>query len=98
MLFSVRLARTAFWTLCACAYTMALWCTLVLVSDLRLLSFDPVIHDWLKEADFTSFLCLIASLAMGPFIVHFRRSRLYVCAGLGVWCFHLLWFFAFPVF
>ncbi len=98
MLLSPRLARVAFWTLCACAYTLAVWCTLVLAFDLRLLPFLPVYHSWPREADFTSTLCLIVSVALVPFAVYFRRLRLYVWAGLGVWGFQVLWFFAFPVF
>ena len=93
-----RFARTAFWTLCVCAYTLAVWCTLVLAFDLHFLSFAPVIHSWPKEADFTSFLSLLVSVALVPFVIYFRRSRLYVWAGLGIWSFQILWFFAFPVF
>ena len=93
-----RFVRVAFWTLCACAYILAVWCTAVLLFDIHLLPFAPVIHDWPKEADFTSALCFLASVALVPFVVYLRRSRLCVWVGLGVWGFQVLWFFAFPVF
>lgn len=96
----IRLARTAFWTLCVCAYVLAVWCTLVLLFGFQLLPFnrDYVVLSWPKEADFTQALCWVTTLAMLPFIIFFWRSPRYVCAGLGVLCFHILWFFAFAVF
>ena len=94
-----RLARVTFWTLCISAYTLAIWCTLVLLFGWQFLPFTPpIVRGWPKEADFTSLLCLLVSLALIPFVVFFRRSSLCVWAGLGIWFFHILWFFAFPVF
>jgi hypothetical protein len=94
---SFRLARAAYWTLCICAYALALWCTAVLLFDVHLLPFETVIHTWSKEADFTFELSLIASVALTPLIYYFRQSKAYVRWGLGVWGFQLL-FFAFPVY
>jgi hypothetical protein len=95
---TLRLARAAFWTLCVCAYALALWCTLVLQFDMHLLPFNPVIHSWPKEADFTSELCVLTSLALIPFLIHFQYSRTCVIFGLGIWYFQLFWFFAYPVY
>lgn len=94
-----RLARVTFWTLCACGYTLAVWCTLILIFGWQLLPFTPLVaRGWPKEAEFASLLCLLVSLALIPFVVIFRRSRLYTWVGLSIWFSQLLWFFAFPVF
>ena len=95
-----RVARTAFWTLCICAYTFAVWCTLVLLFGFQLLPFnhDYILVGWSKEADFTQAMCWIVSIALLPFVIYFQRSLRYVAAGLGVWCFHVLWFFVFAVY
>ena len=98
MSFSHRLVRTAFWTLCVCAYSFGIWCTLALVFDLRLLHFEfdfynHAFGNWPKEAYFTSSVYEITSLAMIPFIICLRRSRPIIVLGLGVWLFEAIWFF-----
>lgn len=88
-----RIARTAFWTLCICAYTLALWCVVALLTGIHWLPFDNagyiVFAGWTKDALFTYSLCFIVSVAMLPFMF-FWRSRRIVLWGLGIWCFHFL--------
>ena len=74
-----RSARTAFWTLCVCAYFLAVWCVVTLLSGVHLLPFDndgyAVYGGWTKDALFTEGLCLIVSIALLPFMFFFWRSR-----------------------
>ena len=96
-----RIALTIFWTLCVCAYVLGVWCTSVLIFGVQLLPFNQdyiIFGGWTKEADFTQELCQFVTLALVPFIIYFWRSPRRVCAGLGVWCFHILWFFVFAVY
>jgi hypothetical protein len=93
----INTARTAFWTLCVCAYSLGIWCTLALCFDLRLLHFEFDLYagafgNWPKEAYFTSFMYEITSLAMIPFVIFLRRSRSIAVLGLGVWLFEVYWF------
>ena len=89
-----RVARTAFWTLCVCAYTLALWCTLALLTGVHLLPFDnagyAVYGGWTKDALFTESVSLIASVALLPFAFFFWRSRRVLFWSSGIWCFHIL--------
>lgn len=94
----INLARTAFWTLCVCAYSFAIWCMLALVFDLRLLHFEfdfynHAFGNWPKESYFAADMYEITSLAMMPFIIYLRRSWLVIVFGLGVWLFEVFWFF-----
>ena len=90
-----RLARTAFWTLCVCAYALEVWHIIALLFGIQQLPFDNagyiVFAGRTKDVIFTGELCLIVSIALLPFVFFFRRSRRIVLWGLGIWCIHILW-------
>ena len=89
-----RVARTAFWTLCVCACTLAVWCSVALLTGIQLLPFDDagyiVFAGWTKDALFTYSLCVIVGVALLPFVFFFWRSLRIVLWDLEIWCFHFL--------
>ena len=94
----INVARTAFWTLCVCAYSFGIWCTPALVFDLRLLHFEfdfynHAFANWPKESYFAAAMYEITSLAMIPFIICLWRSLPVVVFGLGVWFFEVFWYY-----
>ena len=87
---------SSFGLLCVCAYTLAVWCTAVLLFDIHLLPFASG-HPQLAQGGrfhVRRFLSGVTLPRFGPGSSSVRRqSRLCVWAGLGVRSFHVLWSF-----